>query len=348
MEDMLAAINRELSERQDYIPQNIDTIYFGGGTPSLLSDGQLGRLLNQIHALFNVSAQAEITLEANPEDINRQKVKAWLELGINRLSLGVQSFNDQVLQKLNRGHSGNQAIKAIATLQDLGLTNVTIDLIYGIPGQDFRTWESNLLRATAMGIPHLSGYALTVEEKTALGNWQKKGRFRPADEAVYAEEYQAMCHFLAGLGYEHYEVSSFAQPGYASRHNMAYWQQEPYLGLGPGAHSYNGCSRQFNISNNARYIKAINNGAVFYEVENLGQPQLYNEYILTGLRTNRGINFSYIRQTFGLDIYRQHKAFINQCLFENKATLNDGRFVLTDNALILADSVIVELMIDDP
>ncbi len=347
MEEMLAAIGRELVQRQGYIPPTVETIYFGGGTPSLLSSQQTGRLLNQIRKQFNVAAGAEITLEANPEDINERKARALADLGINRVSLGVQSFHDPILQKLNRQHSGQQAGKAIAVLQNQGIANLTIDLIYGIPGQNTSAWEDNLQQALALNVPHLSCYALTIEEKTALGNWQRKGKFKAADEAAYEEQYGLMCQILAARGYAHYEVSNFARPGFASRHNMAYWQQKPYLGVGPGAHSYQGKSRQFNISHNARYIKALKQGTPWYQQETLNKTQVFNEYLLTGLRTSQGIDFNYIRQAFNRDIYSIHRPFIERCLSEGKATLADGKFVLKDNALILADSVIVELMMDD-
>ncbi len=347
MEEMLTAIGRELVQRQDYIPPTVETIYFGGGTPSLLSSQQTGRLLNQIRKQFNVAAGAEITLEANPEDINERKARALADLGINRVSLGVQSFHDPILQKLNRQHSGRQAGKAIAVLQNQGIANLTIDLIYGIPGQDTSAWEDNLQQALALNVPHLSCYALTIEEKTALGNWQRKGKFKAADEAAYEEQYRLMCQILAARGYAHYEVSNFARPGFTSRHNMAYWQQKPYLGVGPGAHSYQGKSRQFNISHNARYIKALKQGTPWYQQETLNKTQVFNEYLLTGLRTSQGIDFNYIRQAFNRDIYSIHRPFIERCLSEGKATLADGKFVLKDNALILADSVIVELMMDD-
>ena len=346
MDDMLKAIGRELELRKDYLAGEVETIYFGGGTPSLLNPEQVDSLLGQIHARYKVSTNAEVTLEANPEDINRLRARELAALGVNRVSLGVQSFVNKTLHSLNRLHTGGQAIKAIELLQQAGIENLSIDLIYGIPGQGRKLWQANLQQAIKLAVPHLSCYALTIEEKTAFGSWSKQGKFMAADETTYEEQYHLMTGFLTTRGYGHYEVSNFAKPGYASRHNLAYWQQKPYLGLGPGAHSYNGGSRQFNISNNARYIKALNTGTGFYEVETLSRAQLYNEYILTGLRTSRGINFSYIKKIFGIDVYARHRQFIKQCLATDKATLNRGQFVLTDNALILADSVIVELMMD--
>ena len=344
---MIGAISKELRLRKDYLVEDVKTIYFGGGTPSLLSMEQIGFLLKEIDHTYNIQADAEITLEANPEDIDNQKSQELFDLGINRISLGVQSFNDEVLKKLNRAHSKEDAVKAIHILQNTGFGNLTIDLIYGIPGQSIEMWQENLAMTARLEIPHLSSYALTIEEKTAFGRWQKSGKLIPVQDIRYGEEYNIMCNFLAAEGYEHYEVSNFAKPAFTSRHNSAYWRQEPYLGLGPGAHSYNSKSRQYNVSNNATYIKALNKDKLPNEIETLSQSQIYNEYILTGLRTNHGIDLGRINEEFGVKIIEKHKSFLDQCLTERLAYIDDNHLILTDKALILADSIIIELMIDE-
>lgn len=344
---MIDAIGRELNLRKDYLKGGIETIYFGGGTPSLLTADQISFLLNEINNTYNIKPQAEITLEANPEDINNQIAKELFNLGVNRISLGVQSFDDEVLQKLNRAHSKEDAIQAIQALQDAGFSNLTIDLIYGIPGQSIEMWEANLKQATKLNIPHLSCYALTIEEKTAFGHWQKSGKLIAVPDVRYEEEYKTMCNMLAAEGYEHYEVSNFAKPGFESQHNSAYWRQEPYLGLGPGAHSYDVKSRQYNVSNNATYIKALVADKLPNEIEILSQSQIYNEYILTGLRTSRGVDLLRIKQAFNIDLLEKHKAYLEKCLADHLAIIDNNKLILTDKALILADSIIIELMIDE-
>ena len=343
---MTEAIGKELSLRNNYLTDEIDTIYFGGGTPSLLPGEHLRFLLNELTRNYQIKPNAEITLEANPEDISIAKAKELLETGINRISLGVQSFEDEILQQLNRAHSKKDAIRAIHVLQNSGIKNLTIDLIYGIPGQSPNMWEANLARVTQLDIQHLSCYALTIEEKTAFGNWQKAGKFNPVADTKYEEEYNLMCSYLTAEGYEHYEVSNFAKPGFKSQHNSSYWQQEPYLGLGPGAHSYNKKSRQYNVSNNATYIKALKDDNVPADIELLSENQIYNEYILTGLRTNMGIDLSLIKNEFGIKLLNKHKIFIDRCLADHLAVFKNNQLILTDKGLILADSIIIELMID--
>lgn len=344
---MVDAIINELKLRKDYLSEGVETIYFGGGTPSLLTTKQISLLLNEIYRTYNIDNRAEITLEANPEDITKTKAEELLELGINRISLGIQSFDDDILQKLNRAHSRDTALDSIQILKDTGFNNLTIDLIYGIPGQSFAAWKANLAKATALDIPHLSCYALTIEEKTAFGRWQKSGKLVPETDSSYAKEYKFMCDYLAAKGYAHYEVSNFAMPDFESQHNSAYWQQENYLGLGPGAHSFNGRSRQYNISNNATYIRSLAGNELPYDKEILSSNQIYNEYLLTGLRTNRGINLPRIKNDFGINLLAEHNAFIDRCLADKLIVINNNQLILTDKAYILADSIIIELMIDE-
>ena len=344
---MTKAIVKELSLRKGYLKEEIGTMYFGGGTPSLLPTEHISFLLEEINNTFKIKPQAEITLEANPEDITNQKARELFNLGINRISLGVQSFDNEILKKLNRAHSKEDAIKAIQVLQNTGFSNLTIDLIYGIPGQSPEMWEANLAVTSDLEIPHLSCYALTIEERTAFGHWQKSGKLMPVPELNYEKDYKTMCSYLTAEGYEHYEVSNFAKPAFESQHNSAYWRQEPYLGLGPGAHSYDGKSRQYNVSNNATYIKALVNDELPNDIEILSQSQLYNEYVLTGLRTSRGIDLLQLKQNFGINLFEENKAFLNRCLKDRLVVIDNNQLYLTDKAFILADSIIIELMIDE-
>jgi len=344
---MIKAIVEELQLRSGFITGNIESIYFGGGTPSIINSVQLATIMDRIHDVYNVNSAAEITLEANPEDIDRDKAIELSNLGFNRISLGIQSFDDKVLQDLNRVHTSKQGYNAIHILQDHGLDNISIDLIYGIPKQGILRWQTNLSEVAKLGIPHLSCYALTIEEKTAFGNWLKIGKFKAVTETEYEKEYKLMCNYLTNMGYQHYEVSSFAKPDYVSRHNSAYWHQEPYLGLGPGAHSYNGESRQYNVSNNARYIKAIQNGDLPSEYEKLTNSQKINEYLLTGLRTSIGIDLRKLKDEFNFDLLKTNGIFMRQCVDNKLAIMDKERFILTDDALILADSIIIELMAEE-
>jgi len=344
---MVEAIVSELELREGYITGDIDSIYFGGGTPSLIGRNAIAAILDRISNLYKVNSTTEITLEANPEDISQTKAVAFKSLGINRISLGIQSFDDKILLDLNRVHSAKQGRKAIEILQQNGFENISVDLIYGIPEQPSSTWEANLAEVVSFGIPHLSCYALSIEEKTAFGKWADKGKFHAVSEEDYEKEYKLMCSYMASLDYEHYEVSNFAKAGYRSRHNSSYWLQQAYLGIGPAAHSYNGVSRQNNISNNSQYIKAIKKGDLPSKSEILSDAQKANEYILTGLRTSNGIDLNRLKDEFMIDLKGAKNAFIQQCIKNKMAVLNDERFILTDKALILADSIIIELMIDE-
>jgi putative oxygen-independent coproporphyrinogen III oxidase len=344
MDDMVSAISKELRLKKEYLAEDIDTIYFGGGTPSLLSSAQISFLLDEINRTYQINPAAEITLEANPEDISLQKASALLGLGINRVSLGVQSFEDKILKSLHRVHTKDDAISAIQILQDVGFSNITIDLIYGIPDQGSEEWQLNLARAVKLSIPHISCYALTIEEKTAFGNWLKKGRLTPIKDSKYEEEYMIMCEYLAVNGYTHYEVSNFAMPGLESQHNSAYWQQKPYLGLGPGAHSYNRESRQYNVSNNATYIKGVERGNLVDKIEILCENQAFNEYVMTSIRTNRGIDLIKVKQDFGQDLVKKHHGFLSRCSTDKLLSMDQQHIILTDKGMILADSIIIELM----
>ncbi|WP_436485976.1 radical SAM family heme chaperone HemW [Chitinophaga sp. ARDCPP14] len=301
-EAMVNSILQEITLQKDYLAQHpVHTIYFGGGTPSLLKEEELAALLSHLRATFAVAEDAEITLEANPDDLTAEKLAQLQAAGINRLSIGVQSFHEEDLTWMNRAHNSRQALDCIKQAQDLGFQNITIDLIYGGPTLTNEGWEQNVKQAIALGVPHLSCYALTVEPGTALDQFIKKKQMAATDPDKAAQHFEMLMEWLGAAGYEHYEISNFALPGWHSRHNSSYWQGKPYLGLGPSAHSFNGASRQWNIANNAQYIKSITAGTVPFEIESLTTAMQFNEYIMTSLRTSAGCNLEWVAEKFGAD-----------------------------------------------
>ena len=341
--------------QQHYIgSERVDTVYFGGGTPSLLSEEELQRILDRLHALFSLDQGAEITLEANPDDISLPgKLASWKKAGINRLSIGVQSFFEEDLRWMNRVHNAGQALASIQMAQDQGLDNISIDLIYGTPGLSDERWATNVGQAIDLSIPHLSCYALTVEPKTALDKMillKKKEAVNPDDQA---RQFILLMDWLAPAGYEHYEISNFARPGKRSRHNSSYWQGKPYLGLGPSAHSYNGVSqRQWNVANNALYIDGLLQGepilSTLVEKEDLTRIQQLNEYIMISLRTIEGCDLRWVSQRFGdgiaAELFRQASRYILEGkLKSTRAADLETQLILTRDGRLLADGIAADL-----
>lgn len=289
---VVRAMCLELEQRAATWPdKNVQTVYFGGGTPSLLDETELGLLMQKIRETYTVAPDAEVTLEANPDDITDGNLAAWKKNGINRLSIGIQSFYDRDLHYMERIHTASEAESAIRRAQAAGITNLTIDLIYGTPGLTAEEWKHNLQKAVELGIPHISAYALTVEEGTPLFHRIRKKQKKAPDEDLQADQFLFMSEFLESRGFGHYEVSNLARPGMESRHNSSYWQGVPYMGIGPSAHSYDGRNRRMNVSNNARYVSAFEREAVpYFEEEILTDTDRYNEYLLTRLRTRGGLD----------------------------------------------------------
>lgn len=341
--EMVHAICREAEVRKDYLNEAIETIYFGGGTPSLLPEESLSRIVDKLHTLFHINADAEITLETNPDDINKEKLTAYKALGINRLSMGVQSFFDDDLQWMNRAHNAGQARKSIELAQQSGFTNMTIDLIYGTPHLTDEGWLQNLDTALQLKVPHLSCYALTVEPNTALQKMIALHKKEDIDTEKQGRQFEQLMQWSADNRYEHYEISNFATPGYRSRHNSSYWQGKPYVGLGPSAHSYNGASRQWNIANNALYIKSIQQDIIPSEKEELTSTQKINEYIMTALRTAEGIILHHLNTIAGEQTASaiQHDAqkFMQQHLMQ----LTNEALVLTNKGKLFADGIAADL-----
>jgi oxygen-independent coproporphyrinogen-3 oxidase len=344
----LAALGTEISLSQNYLKgQSVETIYFGGGTPSLLKQAEISSVLDNIHRLFSVGSGAEITLEANPDDVTSARLEEWDSVGINRLSIGVQSFFNEDLRYLGRVHDGKQSERAVLLSLDKGFTNLSVDFIYGMPVLTDQRLEKNLEKAVRLGIPHISAYALTVEPKTALDILIRKNQIQGPGEEKVASQFMLVMQFLAGFSYEHYEISNFCLPGMYSRHNSAYWNGEHYLGLGPSAHSYNGISRQWNIENIIQYSNLINTQKPYFEVEKLSEVQKHNEYIMTSLRTKLGISLAKIRDGFGEETASRFKIQALPYITAGDIEESDGVYTLTGKGKLFADGISAGLFLDN-
>ena len=296
---LLNALLQEIPLRSNYLlDEKIDTIYFGGGTPSLLTAEEINKLLEAISKHFNQSKYMEITLESNPDDLSLEKIKSYKDTPVNRLSIGIQSFLDEDLRFMNRAHSARQATSAVENVIKAGFYNISIDLIYGTPTMNNNQWRTNLKQAFEFNIPHISSYCLTVEANTALYSLIKKGKVQDVNQEDTVTQFNILMAETSAQGYEHYEISNFAKPGFESKHNSGYWSRKKYIGLGPSAHSYNGTSRQWNVANNIKYLKSLQNGEAFFEKEELKESDLFNEYVMTSLRTKHGINIEWATQEF--------------------------------------------------
>jgi oxygen-independent coproporphyrinogen-3 oxidase len=344
--DFVSALLKEIVLQQEYLRHEIiETIYFGGGTPSLLTNDELQKILSALHASFDVSQGAEITVEANPDDISVQKLKGWKASGINRLSIGVQSFFDEDLKWMNRGHNAIQAVESIINAYAEGFSNITIDFIYGTTTLNDRNWEKNIHKAIDLHIPHLSCYALTVEPKTALAKMIAQKKMAEVNQSDQARQFLLLMNCLRDSGYEHYEISNFSKPGYRSMHNSSYWQQKNYLGLGPSAHSFNGISRQWNVSNNAVYIQSLEKNELIFEKEVLSAIQKLNEYIMTSLRTMEGCDLNFVGNRFGEEAAIKLSAAAKK-LCKKNILISDSRIILTDEGKLFADGMAADLFFE--
>jgi oxygen-independent coproporphyrinogen-3 oxidase len=343
-EQMLNALRTEIILRKNYLNnEKIETIYFGGGTPSLMNADELQVLIGQITDLFEVSATAEITIEANPDDLNPQYVREIKSTLINRFSIGVQSFFEDDLKWMNRAHTASEAQSGIKRVQDAGFENITTDLIYGFPLLTNEKWEFNIQKLIEYQVPHISSYSITVEPNTALAKLISKEKQASMDEGQSANQFLMLIDQLSESGFEHYEISNFSKPGMQSRHNSNYWDGVNYLGIGPSAHSFNGESRQWNISNNSKYIDGIELKKVPAETELLTTENKINEYIMTSLRTSKGMNLQLITLKFGSDyaneIYNSLEPFIEK----EWVTINEQIVTLTREGKLFADHIASEL-----
>ena len=354
---MLDSMKKEIALRKDYLRMNdaveekipVETLYFGGGTPSVLSIDELNGLMDAVSQYYSLAPDAEITLEANPDDLTDEYLHELHSLGFNRLSIGIQSFSDDDLRWMNRRHSAREAVQSIDAAHCAGFSNINIDLMYGLPAMTQSRWEANLSQALALDTPHLSAYHLSIEPRTVFGRQQKKGKVFaiPEDESI--RQFETLTDAMEKAGYEHYEISNFARPCFRSRHNSAYWRQQPYIGIGPAAHSYDGQSRQWNICNNTEYIAILERASLplseeqqdllWFERELLTPVEQYNDYVLVSLRTAWGTDIEYIRRHFGntfADTFLQQAGIYIQNGSMQEQT---GVYTLTRKGKMMADRI---------
>lgn len=343
-DDMLAGMLKEVELRADYLDdKTTHSIYFGGGTPSLLDDADINRFIDKVAQYFDIAPDAEITLEANPDDLNPSKVTALRHTAINRFSIGIQSFYEEDLRWMNRAHNASEADSAVKRVQDAGFEHITCDLIYGYPLLSDEKWRSNMQKLIDFQIPHISSYAMSVEKKTALDYFVRQGKTAPMDEEQSAAQMWMLMETLTRHGFEHYEISNFAKNEQYAKHNTNYWKGKHYLGIGPSAHSFDGTTRSWNIANNAKYIAALADGDSFQETELLSTQDRINEYIMTSLRTMWGIDLRYVEQTFGADISAGMSLEAQTFLDTGQLQRSHNHLILTSSGKIVADHIMSEL-----
>ncbi len=344
-DEMLAAMKKEILLRKDELQnKNLQSLYFGGGTPSILSPDEIKSLIDETLKYFSFEKDIEITLEANPDDLDRNFLKGLSDSPINRLSIGTQSFFEADLKLMNRAHTASEAEDSIKRSQDFGFENLSIDLIYGSPTSNMEIWKQNLNKTIALEVPHISSYALTVEPKTALENWISKGKVISPKEEEQNQEFYYLSDFLKDKGFEHYEVSNFAKPGFYSRHNSSYWKYKEYLGIGPSAHSYNGFDvRSWNVANNQQYIKKLNSGLLAKEEEILSQKDQFNEMIMIGLRTVWGVDLTWLNKKFNGEILEYFQKQIKPKLEEGIVTIEENHLKIPEKHWFMADGIAADL-----
>lgn len=342
---MVEAIITELKMRKDEFKNNtVETIYFGGGTPSLLSVHEIESIINTVYKCYQVNSNPEVTLEANPDDLSKEKIKKLYKSAINRLSIGIQSFFEDDLKLMNRAHNAKEAKTCIAEAMK-HFNNVSVDLIYGIPGASHKRWIKNIEIALSFNVPHISSYALTVEPKTALQKFIDKGVIQNVDDEQAQQQFQILLDHLEAADFIHYELSNFGKEGFFSRNNSAYWQGKSYLGIGPSAHSFNGQQRSWNVKSNSIYINSIQNETLPSEVETLTITDRYNEYIMTGLRTMWGVSIDKVGMEFG----KTHKNYLlkqaQKHINEHLLYLDDDKLLTTKKGKFLSDGIAADLFL---
>ncbi|WP_404987235.1 radical SAM family heme chaperone HemW [Chryseobacterium sp. M5] len=344
-DEMLDAMKKEIFLRKDELQnKNLQSLYFGGGTPSVLSADEIKSLIDEVLEHFSFNNDIEITLEANPDDLNPQFLKGLSDSPVNRLSIGTQSFFDEDLKLMNRAHNASEAEGSIKRAQDFGFENLSIDLIYGSPTSNLEIWKENLNKTIALEIPHISSYALTVEPKTALENWVSKGKVSNPKEEEQNREFYYMIDFLKDHGLNHYEVSNFAKEGFYSRHNSAYWKYQEYLGIGPSAHSYNGNDvRSWNVANNQQYIKKLNSNILAKETEILSQQDQFNEMIMIGLRTIWGVDLNSLNEKFSENILDKFNKEIQHKIEEGILKIENDHLKIPEKHWFMADGIASDL-----
>ena len=345
IDEMINSIVKELKLRKNYLNSEIKTIYFGGGTPSILNKKHLEKLFDKIRSTFNVSENAEISFECNPDDLNKEKLILLKYLGVNRLSIGIQSFDDKDLKFMNRSHNSDEAINSVKLAQEVGFDNISIDLIYSLPSQSVENWQKNLEIAFSLNIQHISSYSLTIEKNTQLSHLIKTKKITELDEKTSSEHFNLLLKESKKNEFIQYEISNFGKEGYFSKHNSSYWENKNYLGIGPSAHSYNGESRSWNISNNKNYIEIISENKLPSETEILTKNQKYNEYIFTSLRTMWGVDLKLVQEKFDEKIYNYLLLQVVKWKETSDILHTKNTLKLTEKGKLLADAIASDLFI---
>ena len=338
------ALCKELDIRKDYVDEEIETIYFGGGTPSQLSIEELENIFHHIYNIYKVKEDAEITLEANPDDLTSDYVEQLRRLPVNRLSMGIQTFHEETLRLLHRRHSASQAIEAYHRCREAGFHNISIDLMYGLPGETLDRWENDLHQALELHPEHISAYHLIYEEGTALWKLKEEHQVAEADEDVSLQFFSTLIERLTEAGYQHYEISNFSLPGLHSRHNSSYWLGKKYIGCGPSAHSYNGTSRQWNIASLDAYISNMENGEPCFEVEELDLYTRYNDFIITRIRTHWGLPLSHLQAEFGDELYRYCLRMARPHIEQGMLQIQENTLRLTRRGIFISDGIMSDLL----
>ena len=346
-DEMLRAMKTEMLLRKDELQnRTLKSLYFGGGTPSILSVDEINSLIDEALRYFSFEKDIEITLEANPDDLDKSFLKQLAETPVNRLSIGTQSFFEEDLKLMNRAHTASEAEGSIKRAQDFGFENLSIDLIYGSPTSNLEIWKENLNKTIALEVPHISSYALTVEPKTALENWISKGKVKSPKEEEQNREFYYLSDFLKDNGFEHYEVSNFAKPGFYSRHNSSYWKYQEYLGIGPSAHSYNGFDvRSWNVANNQQYIKKLNDKLLAKEEEILSKEDQFNEMIMIGLRTIWGVDLRSLKNKFSDRLLEHFQTEIKTKIEEGILIIENDHLKIPEKHWFMADGIASDLFI---
>ena len=343
---MLEAIGKEIITEKGFLEgEELETVYLGGGTPSILRAGEIKHLLNTIRENYNLSQQAEISLEANPDDINPGYLEQLRHAGINRLSIGIQSFQNEDLEFMNRRHDSARARACLEHTVKAGFENFSLDLIYGLPGMSKQKWKENLEIATEFKPVHMAAYHLDYEEGTVMDYRRRKKKFQPLDENTSLAHYTLLAEHMEARGFQHYEISNFALPGFISKHNSAYWKGRKYIGIGPSAHSFNGLVRRWNVAGNESYIRGIRNNIKVYDEELLDEKARYHDYLITSLRTMWGIDIDYLRKEWTAVYYEHILKQLPRFVKNGKISENNERLVLTREGMLIADHIIKELML---
>ena len=339
------ALCQELDMRKDYLEgEDIETIYLGGGTPSQLTQKELEEIFSSLYNIYKVKEDAEITLEANPDDLTPEYIHMLRTLPINRISMGIQTFQEETLKLLHRRHTAQQAIEAVKHCREAGFQNISIDLMYGLPGETLETWKEDLQQAIALHPEHISAYHLIYEEGTALWKLREQNQVEEADEDLSVTLFKTLIEELTHAGYEHYEISNFCLPGLHSRHNSSYWTGKKYLGCGPSAHSFNGTSRQWNVASLNKYIQSIQQGELDYEIEELDIYTRYNDFVITTIRTHWGMSLSHLRSTYGENLYQYCLRMAKPHLEQGVLEIKEDTLKLTKEGIFISDGIMSDLL----